>query len=237
MRKRIGELTDDLARLQNSQDRLEERLAAVEVGQASRARHASPAPEPAAAPPERPPLAVVRVTPESQPSSPSADDGASDGDDLDAALAEDDAGDGPRPVIRGVGGRFETSTTGSGAVSEAERAEYRAALGLVRAKDYEGAAAALARFASAHPKSPLAESALYFGAECRYALGDYEAATRSFRDVVQRFPKGKKAPDALLKLGMSLAKLGRADDARASFARLSQTYPDAAAARRIPEGY
>ena len=50
-------------------------------------------------------------------------------------------------------------------------------------------------------------------------------------------PAGNKVPDALLKLGMTEAQLGREHEARASFALLSQNYPSASAAQRIPQGY
>ncbi len=237
MKKRIAELTDDVQRLQSGQDRVEERLAAVELQSMQRAaQRASKRAKPAS---DHPDLKVVRVAPGDEPPPPDLDDAA--GPDSDAIALpgpEDDLDDAPRPVIRGVGDHFETSTTGGGdARDDATRREYKAALGLVRGRQFKEASVSLAKFVREHPKSKLSDNAVYWAGECQYALGHYDEAAKQFRDLVKRYPKGNKVPDALLKLGMCLARMGHADDARASFARLSQNYPDAAAARRIPQGY
>ena len=52
--------------------------------------------------------------------------------------------------------------------------------------------------------------------------------------MIARFPAGNKAPDALLKLGMSQQKLGDPVKAKESFDRLTELYPQSDAARRIP---
>lgn len=236
MKKRIAELTDDVQRLQSGQDRVEERLAAVELqGMQSTAKRAQASAKP---PADHPPLKVVRMTPgEDQPPPPDLADTGGPDSTVPVPGPDDDMDDAPRPVIRGVGDHFETTTTGGDAHDDAARKQYKAALSLVRGKQYKEAVVALGKFARENPRSKLADNAVYWSGECQYALGHYDEAAKQFRDVVKRYPKGNKVPDALLKLGMSLAHLGHADDARASFARLSQNYPDAAAAQRIPQGY
>lgn len=231
MKKRLAELTDDVTRMQSTQDRLEERLAAVEL----RGMQASPArAEKRADPPgTHPLLKVVHVAPGDP--APDVDPAADPDDSVPAPPPDED--DGPRPVIKGVGDHFETSTTGGDSKADATHTEYTAALGLVRGKQYKAAAAALDKFATAHPKSALSDNAVYWAGECQYALGHYPEAAERFRALVRRYPDGNKVPDALLKLGMSLERMGQSADARATFARLSQNYPDAAAARRIPQGY
>ncbi|MCA9593009.1 MAG: hypothetical protein KC776_06845 [Myxococcales bacterium] len=88
--KRLSELRDEIVRLQNNQDRLAERVMAVEL-----ARMQEPAAKPKAAAAERverPPLKVIRLEPDAPaaaPREPSAEE-----------KSQDDASDAPRPVIR-----------------------------------------------------------------------------------------------------------------------------------------
>jgi tol-pal system protein YbgF len=116
---------------------------------------------------------------------------------------------------------------------EAKRA-YDAALSLVNARQYGPALAALAAFLVKWPDHPYVDHAMYWRGECYFAQGDYTAALEQFDGVIARFPAGSKAPDALLKLGICHQKLGRAAQAKASFDRLLQEYPQSDAARRAP---
>jgi tol-pal system protein YbgF len=116
---------------------------------------------------------------------------------------------------------------------EAKRA-YDAALSLVNARQYGSALAALAAFLVKWPDHPYVDHAMYWRGECYFARADYTAASEQFEGVVARFPGGSKAPDALLKLGMCHQKLGHASQAKASFDRLLQEYPQSDAARRAP---
>ncbi len=64
--KRLAELRDEMTRVQNASDRLEDRVSALEVSAMSTAHtKAAAAPAPEAAPVYRPRLKVVHVTPES----------------------------------------------------------------------------------------------------------------------------------------------------------------------------
>jgi tol-pal system protein YbgF len=84
------------------------------------------------------------------------------------------------------------------------------------------------------PDHPYADNAMYWRGECYFAKGDYLHAAEQFEGVVTRFPAGNKAPDALLKLGITQQKLGNPLKAKEYFDRLAQTYPQSAAARHIP---
>jgi hypothetical protein len=69
--KRLAELRDEMTRVQNTSDRLEDRVSALEVGAVATAQAAAVAPLPAsAAPVYRPRLKVVHVTPESPHAAP-----------------------------------------------------------------------------------------------------------------------------------------------------------------------
>ena len=85
-----------------------------------------------------------------------------------------------------------------------------------------------------YPDHPYADNAMYWRGECYFAKGDYLHAAEQFEGTVTRFPAGNKAPDALLKLGMSHQKLGNPIKAKECFDRLAQSYPQSEAVRHIP---
>ena len=53
---------------------------------------------------------------------------------------------------------------------------------------------------------------------------DFGQAARTFAEAYQKAPQGVKAADNLLKLGLSLAGLGRVDDACVSFEQLNKEF-------------
>ena len=60
-------------------------------------------------------------------------------------------------------------------------------------------------------------------------------AAPEFRAVVQRWPTGNKAPDAMLKLGFTLAAQGKTAEARTMLRELPSAYPHTEAARLAEE--
>jgi tol-pal system protein YbgF len=138
---------------------------------------------------------------------------------VDSTSPGDGAGDPTRPA---------------GALDPAASRAYDAAMSLVNARHYDQALDALASFLVRWPDHPYANNAMYWRGECYYARGEYLRASEQFEGVIARFPAGSKAPDALLKLGMSHQKLGDPAKAKECFDRLAQSYPQSDAARRIP---
>ncbi len=72
---------------------------------------------------------------------------------------------------------------------------------------------ALKEFLHNHPDHDLAENARYWLGETFYVRKDYETAARIFLEGYQASKQGRKAPDNLLKLGISLRRLGQHEDA------------------------
>ncbi|MCC6217015.1 MAG: hypothetical protein IT376_19300 [Polyangiaceae bacterium] len=109
MKRRIAQLEDQVTRLRNDADRLEERLAITESGAP---RPGAPAAAGASAPREpegagdeqRPPLRVVRLEPDGAPAEAPAAEAAPEGEP-----AEDPA---PRPVVRVQGSKLTTRFEG-----------------------------------------------------------------------------------------------------------------------------
>ncbi len=104
-------------------------------------------------------------------------------------------------------------------------AQYDAAFGLLRKADYEGAEDALRSFVRAHPNDPLAGNAQYWLGESYYARGRYTEAAAAFADGYKRYPKGPKAPDELLKLGMSLGHANQKHNACIALMQLDHDFP------------
>ena len=104
--------------------------------------------------------------------------------------------------------------------------QYNAAFGLLKQPDYPAAEEALKTFVAQHPKDPLAASAQYWLGETYYARGRYAEAASAFAEGYKNYPKGTKAADDLLKLGMSLARANQKQNACVAFAQLDHDFPN-----------
>jgi tol-pal system protein YbgF len=109
------------------------------------------------------------------------------------------------------------------------REQYDFAFDLLKKRDYRGAGGALEAFLEKNPDHALAGNAIYWLGETHYVQKEYKAAAKVFLDGYQKYPTGSKAPDNLLKLGMSLAAYGDTDSACKTFKKLLSTYPKAPA--------
>jgi tol-pal system protein YbgF len=104
--------------------------------------------------------------------------------------------------------------------------QYNAAFGLLKQADYPAAEEALKTFVAQHPKDPLAGSAQYWLGETYYTRGRYAEAASAFAEGYKNYPKGTKAADDLLKLGMSLARANQKQNACVAFAQLDHDFPN-----------
>jgi tol-pal system protein YbgF len=93
--------------------------------------------------------------------------------------------------------------------------------------DYAGAERGFKAFLQSNPKHTLAGNAQYWLGETYYARRDYQNAMTAFAEGYKVYKASPKGPDNLLKLGVTLAVLGRKPDACAVFAKFSQDYPRA----------
>jgi tol-pal system protein YbgF len=107
--------------------------------------------------------------------------------------------------------------------------QYDHAFGLLRQANYPGAEQAFASFLAQHAEHPLAGNAKYWLGETYYVRGNYQQAAVTFAEGFEAYPNNSKAPDNLLKLGMSLASLGSTQDACGTFSVLLDRYADAPA--------
>ncbi|MDP1965999.1 MAG: tol-pal system protein YbgF, partial [Reyranella sp.] len=93
--------------------------------------------------------------------------------------------------------------------------------------DYAGAEKGFRAFVQRHPQHALAGNAQYWLGETYYARRDYQNAMTAFAEGYKAYKTSPKGPDNLLKLGITLATLGRKSDSCAIFARFAQDYPRA----------
>jgi len=107
------------------------------------------------------------------------------------------------------------------------REQYNYASGLLRQTKYKEAEIALKEFIALHRDSPLAGNARYWLGETYYVRNAYDEAAKIFFEGYQAAPKGAKALDMLLKLGMSLAGLGDKKNACITFNKVLKDFPGA----------
>ena len=124
---------------------------------------------------------------------------------------------------------FNSTAPQQPATGGSAQVEYETAYGLLLQQDYGAAQASFADFLKKHPKSALAGNAQYWLGETYYVRGKYKFAAGAFLKGYRQFNSSNKAPDSLLKLAMSLEKLGQRSAACSSLSELGQKYPQAAA--------
>ena len=89
---------------------------------------------------------------------------------------------------------------------------------------------AFQQFLRNYSQTVLGDNAQFWIAEARYARGDVAGALAAFEETAERFPRGNKVPDAVLKVGDCLRDLGDSEGARRSYQRVVGEFPDSAAA-------
>ncbi|MGF1551257.1 MAG: tol-pal system protein YbgF [Paracoccaceae bacterium] len=146
--------------------------------------------------------------------------------DLEFRLTEAEGGDiaalpaEPLPL-----GDAPDAGAAAAAVSVSERRAFEDAIALVQRGRVEAAEAALDDFLGAYPASPLAGAALYWQGEARFARGDARGAARAYLDGFQADPDGERAAESLMRLGVSLGRLGRTEEACSTLDEVPRRFP------------
>jgi tol-pal system protein YbgF len=109
--------------------------------------------------------------------------------------------------------------------------DFDTAMNLLSRAQYDDASQAFRKFAEIHPTDERASAALYWTGDIAYsAKKDYAGAARDFAELLKRYPTAPRAPDSMLKLGLSLFELGQMNEGCAALAALPAKYPQASAA-------
>ena len=127
------------------------------------------------------------------------------------------------PTPQGNLGTLRTSSTS--ALPQSEEDQYKAAYDLLYRGDYAGGEAALKTFLASYPESQYAGNAQYWLGESYYARRQYREAAQAFLTGVKKYKKSEKAPDAMLKLGLSLINLGETKDGCSALKSIKSEFP------------
>ena len=99
-------------------------------------------------------------------------------------------------------------------------------------RQFGEAEAGFRTFIEKYPEHSLAGSAQYWLGETYYAQSDFRQAAQAFLQGYKQYPKSRRAADSLLKLGISLDRLGQRQQACAAYESVSSEYPKAVEARK-----
>lgn len=145
------------------------------------------------------------------------------------------------PTVKPLGTLPETTLAETapavGAATGSAEALYENAFSLVKSGNYDAAQREFETFIKDHPDHALASNASYWLGETHFARSDYKRAAKIFAQTFQKYPKGSKSADSLLKLASSFEKLGNKKDSCTTLTHLKKEFPtaDAALLRRAEQ--
>ena len=105
--------------------------------------------------------------------------------------------------------------------------QYEFAVSFMKIGDYETAEFALKEFIDKNKDHNLAGSAQYWYGETFRIRQLYSDAATAYLDGYQNYPKSNKAPDNLLKLGITMVQLGEKDQGCKMISGIKKEYPKA----------
>jgi tol-pal system protein YbgF len=107
---------------------------------------------------------------------------------------------------------------------------YRNSYQFILSGDYSTAEAGFRDHIARFPADPKTADSRYWLGEALLGQQKYRDAAEIFLAANKEFPKAKKAPDMLFKLGVSLVGLHQRDVACATFGEIGKRYPDVSGA-------
>ncbi len=107
---------------------------------------------------------------------------------------------------------------------------YRNSYQFVLSGDYKAAEAGFRAHIKRYPDDPRAADAHFWLGEALLGQDEYRKAAQVFLDANRTYPKSKKAPDMLLKLGISLSAMNQRDIACGTYHEIGERYPHASSA-------
>lgn len=132
----------------------------------------------------------------------------------------------PAPVEQGVLG----STIAALPSDDNPNSLYGAAYQYLMSGDYGAAETGFREHIKRYPADPATAEARYWLGESLFGQGRYQDAATIFLDTQRDYPDSKRAPENMLKLGITLEKLNNRDVACATFKQIPERYPQAVTA-------
>ncbi|NTJ43180.1 tol-pal system protein YbgF [Agrobacterium larrymoorei] len=125
------------------------------------------------------------------------------------------------------GGRSSSTDPVNTAALTSENDIYQAAYSHVLSGDYRQAEQGFEKYIQGYPKGSKAADANFWLGEAQYSQGKFTDSAKTFLNAHQAYGKSPKAPEMLLKLGMSLAALDNKETACATLREVPKRYPSA----------
>lgn len=97
--------------------------------------------------------------------------------------------------------------------------------------NYDLAMQGFAEYLRAYPGTDFSDNAQYWIGECLYGKKLYAEAIEAWNTLLKDFPSSDKLPDARVKKGMALERLGRRSQALVEYRFVVDRYPTSQAAR------
>lgn len=230
-REQTGKLEEIQYRLRQMESRMEKLIQDVEFRfqQLERGAPGNGAPSSGQAPATGTPSAAAAPAGQGAAQAPAAGTGAAGGQRLmivpsgTSAQALQQQASAPREPVRLPAGPPE--------------AQYEFAYGLLLQAqrgqaDFAPAEEAMKAFLAQNPNHRQSGAAQYWYGETLYARRDWNGAAIAFAEGFKKYPNSDKAPDNLLRLGMSLGQLNRKPEACAALGEIAKRHPDSPQALR-----
>lgn len=129
--------------------------------------------------------------------------------------------------VHGVaGGAVSAAAVQPPAPQQTPEQQYEQALRLILdGTDFARGREQMEAFTQGHPHHDLYINGLYWTGEALYGEKKFELSILQFQDVISRYPRHSKAPDALYKQALAFNSLGDGQNARATMRKLIDSYP------------
>ncbi|MCT8268093.1 tol-pal system protein YbgF [Afifella sp. JA880] len=186
----------------------------------------------AGAPPQD--LGTVGISPDDPRIAQDGEGGFDAGAPIDLSTLAGGGPEGPAPAVGPVddmgNGGEQPQGPALASLSGDPRQDYDFAYGYILTGDYSEAERSFAAWLERFPNEAQANDARFWLGESQLQQNKDRAAANTFLELYKTAPKSRKAPDALMKLGIALAALGEKDAACATFDEVGRKYPDASGA-------
>ena len=111
------------------------------------------------------------------------------------------------------------------ALAVAEKSDFELAMASFEAGDMAGAIILFGSFLADYPGGPLSVEALFHLGDAQSKLGQHREAARSYLDAFTAAPSGRRAPQALLRIGIALGELDQTEQACQTLQEVIHRYP------------
>jgi tol-pal system protein YbgF len=104
-------------------------------------------------------------------------------------------------------------------------------------REYQLALEESEAFLAEYPDDPLGEEVFFIRGQCLMEQTAYADALKEFSTILQRYPRGKRAPGALLRMAVSYDAMGQKELAAGVVRRLLKEHPNSEEAKAAAERF